>query len=100
MHDFWSSISTEPSLENWLKLNSEYASLWPNISVKREPPADAKQFDGVPNKLGAVLLAKCRSGEHVGDSRSAKNYPISSERPSHGQLRLSLHMRAELYDNE
>ena len=61
---------------------------------------DAKQFDGVPNKLGAVLLAKCRSGEHVGDSRSAKNYPISSERPSHGQLRLSLHMRAELYDNE
>jgi ferredoxin len=42
---------TEPGLESWLKLNAEYASIWPNISVKREPPADAKEFDGVPNKL-------------------------------------------------
>ena len=29
---------TEPGLASWLKLNSEYASVWPNISVKREPP--------------------------------------------------------------
>jgi ferredoxin len=42
---------TQPGLEDWLKLNAEYASVWPNITVKREPPADAKQFDGVPNKL-------------------------------------------------
>jgi len=38
-------------LESWLKLNAEYASVWPNITVKREAPADAKQFDGVPDKL-------------------------------------------------
>ena len=42
---------TEPGLESWLKLNAEYASIWPNIAVKREPPADAKEFDGVANKL-------------------------------------------------
>ena len=53
-----------------------------------------------PTSSEQFFSPKCRSGEHVGDSRSAKNYPISSESPSHGQLRLSLHMRAELYDNE
>ena len=41
----------EPNLEKWLKLNAEYALIWPNITIKREPPADAKQFDGKPNKL-------------------------------------------------
>src|SRR5205823_4568167 len=42
---------TEPGLEKWLQVNAEYAPKWPNITVKREPPADAKQFEGVPDKL-------------------------------------------------
>ncbi len=42
---------TEPGLDNWLKLNAEYASIWPNISAKGEHLADAGEFDGVPNKL-------------------------------------------------
>jgi len=42
---------SEPSLERWLKLNAEYAAKWPNITRKREPPADAKAFDGVANKF-------------------------------------------------
>ena len=42
---------TEPGLDKWLQINTEYASNWPNITVKREPPADAKEFDGVPNKF-------------------------------------------------
>jgi ferredoxin len=45
------SPDTQPGLESWLKLNAEYASVWPNITIKREAPADAKSFDGVPNKL-------------------------------------------------
>jgi hypothetical protein len=36
---------------SWLKLNAEYAPAWPNITVKREQPADANAFDGVANKL-------------------------------------------------
>ena len=42
---------TEPGLEKWLALNAEYAPKWPNITVKREPPPDAKEFEGVPDKL-------------------------------------------------
>jgi Fe-S-cluster-containing hydrogenase component 2 len=32
---------TEPGLEKWLSINTEYAKLWPNITLKKEPPADA-----------------------------------------------------------
>jgi ferredoxin len=42
---------TEPSLEKWLELNAEYAKAWPNITIKRDPPADAKEWDGVADKL-------------------------------------------------
>lgn len=42
---------TVPGLEDWLVLNAEYASTWPNISIKREPPADAKVFDGEADKF-------------------------------------------------
>jgi len=42
---------SESGLEKWLKLNADYAPRWPNITIKREPPADAKEFDGKPNKF-------------------------------------------------
>src|SRR5512140_1337257 len=42
---------TEPGLEKWLELNTEYAKSWPNITIKREPPPDAKDWDGVEGKL-------------------------------------------------
>jgi ferredoxin len=42
---------TEPGLEKWLKVNAEYASKWPNITIKRDPPSDAKEFEGVPEKF-------------------------------------------------
>jgi ferredoxin len=42
---------TEPGLDKWLELNSKYASAWPNITEKRDPPADAKEMDGVEGKL-------------------------------------------------
>ena len=29
---------TEPGLEKWLDINTKYALVWPNITVKREPP--------------------------------------------------------------
>ena len=37
---------TEPGLEKWLSLNAEYAKIWPNIVVKKAPPADWKEWDG------------------------------------------------------
>ena len=42
---------TEPGLENFLKLNADFAKIWPNIAQKKEPPADAKEWESVPNKL-------------------------------------------------
>jgi len=42
---------TVPGLEAWQKLNGDFARTWPNITVKRDPPPDGKEFDGVPDKL-------------------------------------------------
>jgi ferredoxin len=42
---------TEPNLEKWLGINAEYAKTWPNITVKREPPPDSKDWEGKPDKL-------------------------------------------------
>jgi Ferredoxin len=41
---------TEPGLDMWLKLNTEYAKIWPNITTKREPMPEAKEMDGVEGK--------------------------------------------------
>ena len=46
---------TKPGLESWLKLNADYALVWPNITIKREPPADAKEFDGVPESSISIF---------------------------------------------
>ena len=53
---------TEPGLEKWLELNAEFAKTWPNITVKGEAPADAKEFDGQPGKLDKYFSAKPGSG--------------------------------------
>jgi ferredoxin len=38
-------------LEKWLTVNAEYASQWPNITIKRDAPADAAEYEGVPDKF-------------------------------------------------
>jgi ferredoxin len=35
----------------WLSLNADYAKVWPNITIKRDPPADAKEWEGKPDKI-------------------------------------------------
>jgi ferredoxin len=42
---------TEAGAEKWLKLNADYAKTWPNITIKRDPPADSKEWEGKPDKL-------------------------------------------------
>jgi ferredoxin len=42
---------TEPGLEKWLLLNAEYSKIWPNITAKKAPPADSKEWEGKPDKL-------------------------------------------------
>jgi len=42
---------TDPGLEEWLLLNTKYAKIWPNITVKKTPPPDSKAWEGKPDKL-------------------------------------------------
>jgi len=42
---------TEAGMEEWVGFNLKYSELWPNITIKREPPADAEKFDGEKDKL-------------------------------------------------
>ena len=62
---------TQPGLESWLKLNAEYASVWPNITIKREAPADAKMFDGVPTS--------CRNISRRTRVEATRRYPARDE---------------------
>ncbi len=71
---FWSSIRTSASIarcaspsarsrrsiseeeiptgqENFKELNAELAKKWPVISEKKDAPADAKQWEGVKDKV-------------------------------------------------
>lgn len=54
---------TNPGLEKWLRVNAEYANAWPNITVKREPAADAKQWEGVKGKFETHFSARPGSGD-------------------------------------
>ena len=49
---------TESGLEKWLSVNAEYAKTWPNISQKGEAPADAKEWEGVPDKFEKFFSPK------------------------------------------
>ena len=33
---------TEPGAEKWLSINAQYAKLWPNITLKKDPPPTPK----------------------------------------------------------
>jgi ferredoxin len=54
---------TEPGAERWVELNTKYASSWPNITTKKEAPADAKQWEGVANKLAEQFSANPGAGD-------------------------------------
>lgn len=53
----------EPGLEQWLKLNADMAKSWPNITQKKDPPADAKEFDGVAGKFEQYFSASPGEGD-------------------------------------
>jgi ferredoxin len=60
---------TDPkSSDDWLKLNAEYSRVWPNITCKGEPPADAAKWDGVDGKR-----ALFSPGPHCEDGAAAES---------------------------
>ena len=41
---------TDPGLEKWLDINTEYSAQWPNITRKGEPLADWESWKDKPGK--------------------------------------------------
>jgi ferredoxin len=54
---------TEPGLEKWLRINAEFAKSWPNITVKKDAPPDAKDWEGVPAKFDAHFSPEPGTGD-------------------------------------
>ena len=42
----------------WLKVNTDYAKIWPNITVKGDPPDDATQFERETGKFEKYFSEK------------------------------------------
>jgi ferredoxin len=42
---------TEDGLEKWIEVNAKYAETWPNITVKKESPADSDDFKDIEGKF-------------------------------------------------
>jgi ferredoxin len=42
---------TEPAMESWVAINAQYAKSWPNITRRKDPPADADDWLKVENKF-------------------------------------------------
>ena len=47
----------------WVELNSKYAQSWPNITQKKDPPADADAFAEEKGKLEKYFSANPGSGD-------------------------------------
>jgi ferredoxin len=46
----------------WLRINSDYAKVWPNITVKGEPPADREDFERETGKFEKYFSEKPGTG--------------------------------------
>ena len=53
----------EAGLEQWIALNAKYSAEWPNITRKKEPPADADEFKGVEGKFDQHFSADPGEGD-------------------------------------
>lgn len=49
--------------EKWVEFNREYSEAWPNITRKRDAPADAGEWETVANKLADHFSANPGRGD-------------------------------------
>ena len=42
--------------KEFIKLNAELAKVWPRITEVKAAPADAKEWDGIPNKINHLII--------------------------------------------
>ena len=53
---------TEPEAEKWREVNREYSEKWPNLTRKKDAPADADEFKGVSGKFDKFFKAEPGTG--------------------------------------
>ena len=49
---------TEDKDGKWLKINTEFSDLWPNITLKKDPPVDAEKYENVDDKYNKFFSKK------------------------------------------
>ena len=49
---------TDPGMEEWVEVNRRYSESWPNITYRKDAPADAEAWEGVEGKLEAHFSPK------------------------------------------
>ena len=49
---------TEDGIEKWAEVNRKYSEIWPNISEKKEPPADAENWQNIEDKFNKHFSEK------------------------------------------
>jgi len=54
---------TENDLEQWLELNAKFSAEWPNITQKKDPPADADDHKGQSGKFDAFFTPDPGEGD-------------------------------------
>ena len=54
---------TKDGMEKWLKINTEYADKWPNITFMRDSAEDAEDFNGEKNKFEKYFSEKPGEGD-------------------------------------
>jgi ferredoxin len=57
-------VAEAPEFIDWLELNKKYAKQWPNITQKKPALPEAKQFDGVKNKLAKHFSSNSATKEN------------------------------------
>jgi len=83
---------TEPGLEKWLSVNAEFSKVWPNIVAKKEPPADAKEWESVPGKYEKYFSPKPGDGDIGTGAKKASS--IADEGQDHDAREHSRGLRA------
>ena len=54
---------TESGLEKWLEVNATYSAEWPNITRKKDSPADADEHKGEDGKFDKYFSADPGEGD-------------------------------------
>ena len=56
---------TEDGLEKWLEVNTKFADIWPNITLKKDAPADADDFLKQTDKFDKFFSEAPGEGERT-----------------------------------